>query len=128
MTKENNVKLLYLKTGHDYQASTFIHSNWEPSWYCQVYQVPAVEMLSRETPDQTIEEAVADELIRITMDGAWTAQYKRPIRVGDMVMIGDDRWIYCKVDSTAEFEAAGMRVVPLKEWHDISIVSLMEVA
>ena len=125
-TKDAHVTLWYLGTGEAYQANRFCSKEWDVEHYCRVYEVPCCEMLSRATKELSLEEALADELIRITSAAEWTKQYKRPLRIGDVFSIGDSRWVYCTSQDQATFEHAGIRTIPLRQWNQITIANFLE--
>lgn len=124
--KDPNVTLWYLGTGEDFRPSQLCSKEWRDEQYCRVYQVPCCEMLSRATQEISLEEAMADELIKITAAAEWTRQYKRPLRIGDVFSIGGSRWVYCTSKDQTAFDQAGIRTVPLRAWDKIAIANFIE--
>ena len=118
------VTLWFLETGREFRASQICRKGLNVDQYCRIYQAPCSEMLSRPTAEVTLPEALADELVKITVAADWSKQYKRPLMVGDVFSIGPEHWVYCTTHDQDIFQQAGIPTIPLKAWNKIAIAKI----
>ena len=118
MTTEPFITLWYLTEDRPYECDVYCNGLWKTDWYAPVYHMPVREMLS----DNTV--ALAEELVTLSAGSDWVQQYKRPLRRGDIFVVGDVRWLFAATRDNEAFAKMGLQVTPLPTWPDTSIVQI----
>lgn len=124
MKKDTFCTLLFMGPDIRYRAQQFIDRTWSIRQFCRVYHVPLREMMSRDKPGVPLAQSLADELIRITAAAGWVEQFKRPLRIGDIMMVGSEIWAFCREPDAKKLREQDIQVITLPLWDKVVIANI----
>ena len=91
MTIERSLSLMLAADNWRYPGAGAVEQISADNYYLAA-QLPLDELLSTRPID------VAIEVIHMTMASDWRGKGRRPARLGDIMGIGRDAWMFCRVD------------------------------